>query len=350
MPIPLLLCAGLIQAPHSLPTWQPQRLAEGVHAFVTPASTGAVVTGNCLVVIGSEGVLVVDSGHFPTQAQALIAQIKAWTSQPVRVLVNTHWHPDHNAGNALFQEAFPGVQIVSTEATRRGIVEWLPKKEVDEGLISQVRATAARGAHPDGRRLGEAEQRYYTQVAREFEAFLPELRRAGHADPTLTFPDRITVHLGNQVAEVHFLGRGTTSGDAVVFLPASGILATGDLLVHPVPYPFGSHIREWPGTLRRMKALGATTLVPGHGPVLRDGAFLDQCIELLERTWAHALMGVQAGKTDAEILTGTGLDDLRNRFAGQDPGLRYTFDQTFLATALRRALREVREGALQDEE
>jgi len=94
------------------------KVADGIHAFLPKRTGSAVVSGNSVAVIGDEGVLVVDSGHFPSATRRMIREIRALTKQPVRYLVNTHWHGDHIRGNAIYREAFPGIAIVSTPSTR----------------------------------------------------------------------------------------------------------------------------------------------------------------------------------------------------------------------------------------
>ncbi len=78
----------------------------------------AFPNGNTTVIVGQDGVFVVDAGYLPSAAREDIAQIRRWTSKPVRFLLNTHWHYDHNDGNDEYVCAFPGVEIVSTAATR----------------------------------------------------------------------------------------------------------------------------------------------------------------------------------------------------------------------------------------
>src|ERR1051326_7542518 len=248
-----------VRVPLAMSQYDTVELAEGVYAFVSAAGGEAIVTGNSLVVIGEDAVLVVDSGHIPSLTARQIAQIRKWTEKPVRYLVNTHWHPDHNAGNGLYQKAFPGVQIISTAATRQAIEQVLPKKELNEKQIDEYSAIARKGTTPDGKALREDSLAYWKKVSVELEAFRPELKAADHALPNSTFTDQMTVYLGKREVRILFLGRGNTAGDAVVYVPDSKVLATGDLLVHPVPYPFGSFIGEWITTLKRLEGIDAAT-------------------------------------------------------------------------------------------
>ena len=339
-----------LQVPAPMRTFETVTLAEGVYAFVSPESNGAMVTGNSLVVIGEDGVLVVDSGHFPTVTAKQIAQIKQWTDKPVRWLVNTHWHPDHNAGNGLYLKAWPGMQIVSTAATRDGIMNVLPKKEVNEAQIEEMTGIAKKGTYPDGKPLSEDDKRYFDMVAVELEAFRPELKAGEHVAPTTTFKDEISVWLGKREVRVLFLGRGNTAGDAVVYVPDAKLVASGDLVVYPVPYPFGSFIGEWIGTLKKLDALDATTILPGHGPVLRDHEYLKKNIALLEETMKQTeVQCKQPGMTANEAVKHVDVSALRPGFVGDNKDRGYFFDNGFLRTAVVRACREAKEGPLKDE-
>jgi glyoxylase-like metal-dependent hydrolase (beta-lactamase superfamily II) len=84
----------------------------------------------------------------------------------------------------------------------------------------------------------------------------------------------MSLELGNRRVELHFLGRGHTSGDLVVWLPAERICFSGDLVeAQAAPYMGDAHIRDWRGaTLGRVAALGAEQLVGGRGPVVRGSA------------------------------------------------------------------------------
>ena len=104
--------------------------------------------------------------------------------------------------------------------------------------------------------------------------------------------------------QILHLGRGNTGGDTVVYVPDAQVVAAGDMVVYPAPYAFGSRLGEWVETLRKLQALGATRLVPGHGPVLRDGAYVSAVIDLLEET---------RRQVQAAVKDGLSLDDTRKR-------------------------------------
>ena len=68
----------------------------------------------------------------------------------------------------------------------------------------------------------------------------------------MTFDRSLTVHLGRREVRVLFLGAGNTAGDTVVHIPDAKVVATGDLLVAPVPYGYGCHPAEWIETLKKL--------------------------------------------------------------------------------------------------
>ena len=82
-------------------------MGTGVYACVPPETNGPIPSWNVTAVIGDDGVLVVDSGRFPTLARRIVAEIRRKTDRPVRYLVHTQWHLDHIAADSVFREAFP---------------------------------------------------------------------------------------------------------------------------------------------------------------------------------------------------------------------------------------------------
>jgi len=74
-----------------------QKVKEGIYVYV-----GKEFNSNCGVILTQEGVVLIDSGHNPTDSRAILNAIKKLTSMPVRFLIDTEPHPDHTTGHFVF--------------------------------------------------------------------------------------------------------------------------------------------------------------------------------------------------------------------------------------------------------
>jgi cyclase len=317
------------------------QVAPGVVSFTQHSKATAVVSGNITAVVGDDGVLVVDTGHYPEATRRIIARIKTITPKPVRWVVNTHWHSDHVRGNRLFAEAWPGLAIIGTEATRAQFANPASEDELGtmEGQAKQVRELLASGKVTD-----EKTRAYYTGALHELEIFGPDLATTKPLASNLTFIERLTVHLGGRDAQILFLGRGNTAGDTLVWLPDSKILMTGDLVVFPSPYAFGSFFSEWGPTLRKAIGLGAKTIVPGHGPVMHDDSYLRLVADAVEAVSSQVTALQKRGLPLEEVRKKLDVSALRQKFAHGDEQLGRGFDGYFLGPGVPRAYREAQEG------
>lgn len=326
-------------------TFRTEKLAEGVYGFMAPDSKTPFVSGNSLAVIGRTGVLVVDSGHVPAVTRRIIADIKRLTDRPVRFLVNTHWHFDHLVGNGEYAAAFPGLTIVSTPSTRTQIEAQVPgypaglATRVPPG-IENLRQMLKDGKKRDGSAVTDEDREFYEAEIHDFTAALPAVAEMKYAPPTLTFDRELTVDLGDRVARVLFLGRGNTAGDAVVYVPDAKVVATGDLVVAPVPYATGAFMFEWPETMRKLMALDATAIVPGHGPVLHDWSYAARVTALVEAVGAQVTKAVAEGLSLDEAKRRVDVAGFRQEFAGSDQFQRRIFDTFFLPGAIDHAYKE----------
>jgi glyoxylase-like metal-dependent hydrolase (beta-lactamase superfamily II) len=345
----LLLAAALSPDYVSMIAFDQVQVAPNVVGFFQHRTDTAIVSGNTVAVIGDDGVLVVDSGHFPEATRRIIAEIRRLTPKPVRWVVNTHWHSDHIHGNRLFQEAFPGMAIISSEATRLKFGSPLVQDELAQmnHQADQVRELLSKGKKP----LSEKQRKYYADALHELEIFGPDLQSSAPVAANLTFADHLTVHLGGRDAQVLFLGRGNTAGDTLVWLPDAKVLMTGDLVVYPAPYAFGSFFSEWGPTLRKAIALGATTIVPGHGPVMHDASYLQLVADAADEVSAQVKKLAAQGLSVDDVRKKLDVAKLREKFAHGDDDLGKKFDGFFLGPGVPRAYREAREGhPLQDED
>ena len=316
-----------------------EEVAPGVHLIRHPDAPDEFPQSNTTVVIGERAVLVVDSCYLPSAAREDIAEIKRWTDKPVRYVVNTHWHYDHQMGNAAYRDAFPGVSILAHAETRNQIAGY------DPGWFSRFPDRARQfqkllddGKDGDGRALSDNDKKTYRDaiaglapVGREYAELAP---RASDLTPDATFDEALTIDLGGRVAEVRFLGRGNTAGDTVVWLPKERVLAAGDLVVHPVPYLGGGFPAEFVRTLGRLVELDPLLIVPGHGELLRGTAYPRMIAEFIAVVNAQVSAAVyrlgNGSRNVADIQKAVeGALDVagwRQRFAGDDPDSRDTFD------------------------
>ena len=94
-------------------------VADGVYAAI--AAARYKVNCNAAVILTDDGVVVVDSHPKPSAAYALYRQIQGITKQPIKKIINTHFHWDHWQGNQVYAEASPGLAIISSERTRANL-------------------------------------------------------------------------------------------------------------------------------------------------------------------------------------------------------------------------------------
>lgn len=354
----LLLCssrltlAAQVQLDPVFSTYDTVKLSEGIYAFISPEATGAFVSGNSVLIVGTDSALVVDSGHVPSLTRRMIADIVHLTNRPVRFLVNTHWHPDHVSGNSLYREQWPGVAIVSTPATQFELTRLDPLyddlTEMNKYMPMLEQALAS-GKDPGGKPLSDGERAYYTLVLAEAKFMYPELKQTPHAAPNVTFERGMTVDLGGRKVEIDFIGRGNTGGDAVIYVPDAKLLITGDLLVAPTPFAIGSFIDEWVVTMKALAGIDATTIVPGHGPVEHDKQYMLLVTQALEALSQQAHAAVKTGLTQELFQKSVDMAKYRSLMAGDNEVRGRNFDQYFVSPGAVRAYREVKEGPLKDE-
>lgn len=359
----LVACASA-PAPTPAPTTAPAhrpladgydvvQAAPGVFVFLAHPSNSPIVTGNSIAIVGDDGVLVVDTGQFPALARRMIADLRRLTDQPVRYVVNTHWHNDHVFGNAVYRDAFPGVQIVAHAETLRLLQKNGPKQAETyrtkvAPFVDHLRASLASGKNDDGSPMTDFDRAYVREEIADGAPAVALWKDVELAPPTSTFEDERTILLGKREVKLLHFGRGNTAGDAMVYVPDAKLVATGDVVVAPTPFATGAYITEWGAVLEKTEALGATTIVPGHGPIMRDTRYLDDLRALLAAVDGQTRAAAAAGATVENVHQKVDLSRFRARFAKGDPYLGRAFDRYFAEPAVERVFQEVK-GKLEDE-
>jgi cyclase len=324
-----------------------QKISDGVYSFIAPESDSGVVQSNCTVIIGEDAVLVVDTGQFPTLAERMVADIKQITSKPVRYIVNTHWHFDHVWGNGVFRVAYPGVAIISTEYARELVESESPKYIANQPATNtkqaaDLRKLVADGKLTDGRALTDETKKSLNHSADTLERINKEIALTINTPPTIGFEKELTINLGKREVKVMWLGRANTGGDAIVWVPDAKLLMTGDTVVYPAPFAFGSYMSEWPVTLQKMIDLNPAIIIPGHGIVMRDTSYLKTLIEVFQALFAQVKAAAAQGLSLDEIRKQVTMEDYEQRFesfATTDLMRRNGF-RGFLGGAIDRAYQE----------
>jgi glyoxylase-like metal-dependent hydrolase (beta-lactamase superfamily II) len=297
-----------------------ERVADGVYVIIHDDATDEWPHGNTGVVVGGDGILVIDSTYLPSRARADIALIRSITDKPVVYLVNTHWHFDHNNGAIAYRKAYPGVTVVSERETG-GFIEingnYWSKMSTAPGsprrvALQNLEAQLATGRDEAGNTLDDAARmRLESTVARR-QSELNELAGLEVVTPDLVFDGSLTLTLGERRVELQDRGRANSQHDVTIYLPDERILFSGDILVQaPVPYFFASWPSPWIDVLKELEQIPVAALVPGHGPVMYDHAYTRQVRALLEGVTTQVADLARRGKTLDEVRKSVDVEDLR---------------------------------------
>ena len=338
----LAVAAGAFAA--DAPRYTVEKLADGVHAVIYNADVD--VEGNTLIVVNDEDVFVVDANAGLATARATIAEIKKLTPKPVRYLVNTHWHDDHVFGNQAYADAYPGVQIVAHPLTRQDIVDHAFAnnafvRDLIESDILRLGGYLETNTYREGKPLTPELKTRVEHALRTRKEMLSDRAAFRPVPPTIDVAESLTLTRGGRTIDIKFLGRGNTRGDLVVYLPKERIVATGDLVVAPVPYATNVYAQEWVRTLERLMALPAAAVVPGHGPVLRDWSYVQRVKSTIEQTLAGVAAAKKEGLTIAQTTERVQLPEARDAFVQGVETRRAGYEAFFRPTLVRNAWEEL---------
>ncbi len=337
------------QSPKASPDYEVQKITDGVYAVIRKEPPGLTVNGNCVLIINDKDVVVVDTTLTPGSAREVLHELRKLTSKPVKYVVNTHWHDDHIMGNQVFRDAFPAAVFIAHANTR----DYLPttglsnrKQAMSElgypGFIAALQSRLRKDESVFGGPMDEEERVTYASDIRIAERYLAENPGVEIVLPTITITDRVTLHSGSRTIDVRYLGRGHTSGDVVVHLPEERIVIAGDLVISPVPYVGSpqSHPGEWGATLEQLLALQPSTIVPGHGPVLRDDSYVKLMVRLFASIKQQVDAAVARGEKLDQARKSVNLDEFQNAFAGNSRMRKLIFRNYVLGAGVEAAFRD----------
>ena len=344
----VLAVARIALAPHDV-----VRLADGVYAIVRHDPESFANNANSLVVIGDSGVLVVDAQFTRLATLQTLDAVRHLTSKPVRYVVNTHWHDDHAAGNQVYRDSFPNVEIIAQANTRADLaaIGAENRKNSWNGappFVARLRRLLDQGLGADSTPTTPRERTALENAVTILDQYISDAPGFRETLPTRTFDRSMSIQLGGRAVELRWFGEASTRGDAVIYLPAERIAAVGDLLGDPVPFAFNAHPGGWISVLDSIRALGATALLPGHGPVFRGTARLDSTRAMLARVRDETFAAARDGQPLDQIRHRVTLHDYRDAIAGSDKWLNAAFTSVFLAPSVGAAYEEFRKAGSSD--
>ena len=236
-------------------------IGEGLYAFTAEGDP------NSGVVVGDDGVMIVEAQATPRLARKVIDCVRSVTDKPITHLVLTHYH----AVRVLGASAYGAGQVVMGETARAMVAE-------------------------------RGQEDWDSEFARFPRLFQGHEEIPGLTWPTTTFNDRMTVYLGRRRVDLMHLGRAHTAGDIVAFVPDAGVMFTGDIVEYrSACYCGDGHFHDWPATLERIRRFDLDAIAPGRGDALvgRDmvNAALDSTADFVRSTYRPAARVALRGGT-----------------------------------------------------
>jgi glyoxylase-like metal-dependent hydrolase (beta-lactamase superfamily II) len=205
-----------------------QQLGDG--AFCLTAE-GDPNTG---IIIGDDGVMIVDARATPMMAQEVIARLRSITDKPVKYVLLTHYH----AVRVMGASAYRAQHIIASTGTYDLIKE-------------------------------RGQQDFDSEVQRFPRLFKAVETVPGLTWPSMTFDHSLTLWMGRREVQIRHVGRGHSKGDTIAYLPDCGVLYSGDLVEQgATPYCGDAYFIEWQRTLERLESFKPRALVPGRGAAL----------------------------------------------------------------------------------
>lgn len=221
--------------------------------------------GNIGLSYGEDGNALVDDQYAPL-TDKIVAAVKAIDPDPVKFVINTHWHGDHTGGNEALGKM--GSVIMAHDNVRK--------------------------------RMSSA------QVLKAIKLESPASPKV--ALPVVTFEDGVTLHLNGDTIHVIHVDNAHTDWDSLVHWQKADVLHIGDTFFNRTSFPFvdldsGGSIDGVIAAVRQGLTIAGpgTRIIPGHGKIASK-ADMEAYLAMLVDIWNKVAEGVHAGRTREQII------------------------------------------------
>jgi cyclase len=220
--------------------------------------------GNIIVSVGQDGVFMVDD-QFAPLTEKIKEAISNITDQPVKFVINTHWHSDHTGGNENFGEL--GAVIISHDNVR----ERLSTEQFSEFFNRTVAPLPEKGL------------------------------------PIITFSDNMTLFQNGDEIRIIHVDNGHTDGDSIVYFTKNNVIHVGDDF-NDKTYPLidissGGSIDGLISSLQTISSLidDETKVVSGHSDI-SNKTKVNALITMLKDVRQNVSQLIQNGDSLEEII------------------------------------------------
>lgn len=331
------------------PDYEVQKINHDIYTVIRKEPPSLWFNPNTVFIIGKNETIVVDSNISSEYTREVLAELRKITDKPVKYVINTHWHEDHIIGNRVYREAFPNVEFIGHESTLQdlptiGAENRKDSVESGKGFANYLKKLLEKGENLEKKKITDEERLGYASDIKLVESYMTESPNFQIILPTITVKDRLELNDGKRKIEIKFLGRAHTGGDLVVYLPNEKIVVSGDLTVFPIPLIGStSYPLEYGATLENLLKLKAKTIIPSHGGVMHDDAYIRLMIRLLSSIKSQCESSFERGETLEQMRKSVNLDEFRNLFAGDSQHKRFVFENYVFLPATAAAFKQLSE-------
>jgi len=231
----LILSVCVLFCPRAYAEGGLTKIADNVYSYVDVkgASPQNSFGANAGIIIGKNGIIVVDTLISTKEAKRFLEDIRKVSDRPIKYVINTHYHLDHSFGNSVFEEI--GAVVISHATDKMNLMA------SGEGTLKNAKSYGLTEDDMAGTKI---------------------------VYPALSFTDRLQIDLGDQKVDVIYIGPSHTGGSIVVYLPDKKLLFAGDILFTGYhPFLAEGDLEGWIRTLDHIMNMDVATIIPGHGPV-----------------------------------------------------------------------------------
>jgi glyoxylase-like metal-dependent hydrolase (beta-lactamase superfamily II) len=227
--------------------------------------------GNIAFLVTRKGVLVVDAGSTPSNAEKIVTTIRSVTKKPIKYVILTHVHGDHTNGLAGFPK---DVKIIAHKSLEKSYREFNQsnitnyKNKVLPNHLSNLKLKL------DSIKIKESAK--YQKLMEDYNSsvdYYQDVKRIEFRKPDITFDDFYFIKLAGERVVLEYVGPGHTRGNIVVKFSNHNVIHTGDLVFNgSFPYLVVEHgvdVYNWIRILDDLYKENIYNVIPGHGEIGR---------------------------------------------------------------------------------